>query len=53
MKHPQERIKNKAIKNLQNDNEIIILPGYKGRMTVVMNKSDYIDKANKKIKTEI
>ena len=49
MKHPQERIKNKAIKNLQNDNEIIILPGYKGRMTVVMNKSDcYIASAETK-----
>ena len=36
----------KAIKDLQNDNEIIILPADKGRMTVIMNKSDYINKAN-------
>ena len=35
-----------AIKDLQNDNEIIILPADKGRMTVIMNKSDYINKAN-------
>ena len=36
----------KAIKDLQNDNKIIILPADKGRMTVIMNKSDYIDKTN-------
>ena len=36
----------KTIKDLQNDNEIIILPADKGRMIVIMNKSDYIDKAN-------
>ena len=40
----------KAIKDLQNDNEIIILPADKGRMTVIMNKSDYINKANTLIK---
>ena len=36
----------KAIKDLQDDAEIIILPADKGRMTVIMNKSDYIEKAN-------
>ena len=36
----------KAIKDLQNDDEIIVLPADKGRMPVIMNKSDYIDKAN-------
>ncbi|XP_028408809.1 uncharacterized protein LOC114531389 [Dendronephthya gigantea] len=40
----------KAIKDLQDDKEIIILPADKGRMTVVMNKSDYIDKANTLLK---
>ncbi len=40
----------KAIKDLQNDNEIIILPADKGRMTVIMNKSDYINKANTLLK---
>ena len=41
-----DKTEQKAIKDLQNDNEIIILPADKGRMTVIMNKSDYIDKAN-------
>ena len=36
----------KAIKDLQNDDEIIALPADKGRMTVIRNRSDYIDKAN-------
>ena len=36
----------KAMKDLQNDDEIVALPADKGRMTVIMNKSDYIDKAN-------
>ena len=40
----------KAIKDLQNDDDIIILPADKGRMTVIMNKSDYIDKANALLK---
>ena len=31
---------------MKSDDEIIILAADKGRMTVVMNKSDYIDKAN-------
>ena len=35
-----------AMKDLKSDDEIIILPADKGRMTVVMNKSYYIDKAN-------
>ena len=34
------------MKDLKSDDEVIILPADKGRMTVVMNKSDYIDKAN-------
>ena len=34
------------MKDLKSDDEIIILPADKGRMTVVMNKSYYIDKAN-------
>ena len=38
----------KAIKDLQNDNDI--LPADKGRMTVIMNKSDYNNKANDLIK---
>ena len=36
----------KSIKDLQDNDEIIILPADKGRMAVIMNKSDYIDKAN-------
>ena len=35
-----------AVKDLKSDDEIIILPADKGQMTVLMNKSDYIDKAN-------
>ena len=35
-----------AVKDLKSDDEIIILPADNGRMTVVINKSDYIDKAN-------
>ncbi|CAB4018442.1 integrase recombinase xerD homolog [Paramuricea clavata] len=34
----------KAIKDLQDNDEIIILTAEKGRMTVIMNKSDYIDR---------
>ena len=40
----------KAIKDLQDNDDIIILPADKGRMTVIMNKSDYIDKANTLLK---
>ncbi len=39
-----------AIKDLKNDDDIIILPADKGRMTVIMNKSDYIDKAGLLVK---
>ncbi len=39
-----------AIKDLKNDDDIIILPADKGRMTVIMNKSDYIDKAETLLK---
>ena len=34
----------------KDDAEIIILPADKGRMTVIMNKSDYIEKANTLLK---
>ncbi|XP_029657212.1 uncharacterized protein LOC115231293 [Octopus sinensis] len=36
-----------AIKRLQSDNSIIILPADKGNATVVMNKSDYSEKLAK------
>ncbi|XP_046854189.1 uncharacterized protein LOC124447327 [Xenia sp. Carnegie-2017] len=35
----------KAIRNLRNDEDIVILPADKGRKTVIMDKSDYINKA--------
>ena len=43
-------MKLKPIKDLQVDKEIIILPADKGRMSVVINKSDYINKANTLLK---
>ena len=46
-KTKQER---NAIKDLKNDDNIIILSTDKGRMTVIMNKSDYIDKAETLLK---
>ena len=33
-----------ALKRLKNDKDIVILPADKGRVTVVMNKTDYHDK---------
>ena len=33
-----------ALKRLKNDNNIVILPAGKGRVTVVMDKTDYFDK---------
>ena len=33
-----------ALKRLRNDNDILILPADKGRVTVVMDKTDYHDK---------
>ena len=33
-----------ALKRLKNDNDIVILPADKGRVTVVMDKTDYFDK---------
>ena len=33
-----------ALKRLKNDNYIVILPADKGRVTVVMDKTDYFDK---------
>ena len=33
-----------ALKQLKNDNNIVILPADKGRVTVVMDKTDYFDK---------
>ena len=35
----------RALNNLKKDDTIIILPADKGRKTVVMNKTDYINKA--------
>ncbi|XP_046855882.1 uncharacterized protein LOC124448981 [Xenia sp. Carnegie-2017] len=35
----------KAIRNLRNNEDIVILPADKGRKTVIMDKSDYINKA--------
>jgi hypothetical protein len=34
-----------ALKSLQHDQDIIILPADKGRMTVILDKPDYIEKA--------
>ena len=36
----------KAIKNLKEDESILVLPADKGRLTVVMNIEDYIKKSN-------
>ena len=33
-----------ALKRLKNDNNIVILPADKGRVTVVVDKTDYFDK---------
>ena len=33
-----------ALKRLKNDNNIVMLPADKGRVTVVMDKTDYFDK---------
>ena len=35
-----------ALKRLKNDNNIVILPADKGRVTVVMDKTDYFDKTD-------
>ena len=35
-----------ALKRLKNDENIVILPADKGRVTVVMDKEDYHDKMN-------
>ena len=37
------------IKNLRDDDAIIILPADKGRATVILNKEDYIRKCNDRI----
>ena len=42
----QEKI---AIKTLKNDNNIIIKPADKGGATVIMNKKDYIQEANRQL----
>lgn len=39
-----------ALKNLKNDKNIIILPADKGRMTVIMNRTDYFTKAEQLVK---
>ena len=36
--------KQQALKRLKNNNNIVILPADKGRVTVVMYKTDYFDK---------
>ena len=36
----------RALNDLKKDDTIVILPADKGRRTVVMNKADYIEKAN-------
>ena len=36
----------RALKRLKNDDTIVILPADKGRVTVVMDKSEYFDKMN-------
>ena len=36
----------RALKRLRNDDTIVILPADKGRVTVVMDKSEYFDKMN-------
>ena len=33
-----------ALKRLKNDNDIVILPADRGRVTVVLDKTDYFDK---------
>jgi len=33
-----------ALRRLKNDESIVILPANKGRVTVVMDKTDYFDK---------
>ena len=42
--------KQKALKRLKNDNNIDILPAEKGRVTVVMDKTDYFDKMDALVK---
>ena len=44
-KHPVDLTKQEALKDLKNDDDVIILPADKGRMTVVMDKSDCTNKA--------
>ena len=46
-KHPVDLTKqeHEALKDLNNDDDVIILPAGKGGMTVVMDKSDYTNKA--------
>jgi hypothetical protein len=36
----------KTLNNIKNDNNIIILPADKGRTTIVMDRTDYNNKAN-------
>ncbi len=50
-KHPIDLTKQErqALKDLKNDDDIIILPTDKGRMTVVMDYSDYTNKAKELI----
>ena len=41
----------KALKDLKNDNDIIILPADKGCVTVILNKEDYYKKCDEHIKS--
>ena len=41
----------KALKDLKNDNNIIILPADKGRVIVILNKEDYYKKCDEHIKS--
>ena len=43
----RSRIARQALKRLRNDNDILILPADKGRVTVVMDKIDYHHKMDK------
>ena len=42
---PSKKVEKQALKDLQNDDHIVLLPADKGRVTVVMNKTEYINKA--------
>ena len=37
-------VQTKVLRQLQQDNNLVILPAYKGKATVVMDRSDYDEK---------